>query len=167
MYLVTVLRLTCAVDFTSDLRIAQNTIILQSTPTLIKVRAVSLLQNTGLFHFDEIHVFPPSCQGFKICYAEDPDGFYCPELMSLWSSIVHEMGAPACQPYMQGLYELALPVAKSGSIGSIVAILLVANLVCSFFKKKIYSEPVDSLFSTEGLPLYLLFSTVWPLAASD
>lgn len=74
-------------------------------------------------------LFPVYVQAFKLCYVYDPNGFYCPEVISLWSTIVYEMGAPICMPYLAPIVDLVKPVAASGTVGSIVAILLISNLV--------------------------------------
>eukprot|EP00039_Didymoeca_costata_P001655 m.54108 g.54108 ORF g.54108 m.54108 type:complete len:448 (-) comp10900_c0_seq5:98-1441(-) len=66
---------------------------------------------------------------FKLGYERMPDGYTAPELVSMWSSILNEEGLVQCGPYMECLVSAVTPCVNSATVGSVVAALLIANLV--------------------------------------
>lgn len=66
---------------------------------------------------------------FQICYSQDPNGYAGPELVSMWSSILNEVGRSQCYKHMECLVPAVQPCIRSNTVGSVVATLLTANLV--------------------------------------
>lgn len=71
----------------------------------------------------------PLIRPFRIGYEQKPDGYTGPELISMWSSILNEEGSAQCSPYMGCLVPEVSPCVNSSTVGSVVAALLIANLV--------------------------------------
>jgi hypothetical protein len=66
---------------------------------------------------------------FQIGYEQAPNGYTGPELVSMWSTILNEEGTAQCFRYMECLVVEVTPCINSRTIGSVVAALLIANLV--------------------------------------
>lgn len=66
---------------------------------------------------------------FELGFKEAPNGYTAPELVSMWSSILNEEGLGKCNVYMECLVPVVSPCIASKTIGSVVAALLISNLV--------------------------------------
>eukprot|EP00040_Diaphanoeca_grandis_P044000 m.10994 g.10994 ORF g.10994 m.10994 type:complete len:537 (+) comp8592_c0_seq1:153-1763(+) len=100
--LLTALRQNITREVQGDSEHIINNIILENTPMLLRV--------------------------FELAFASDPDGLAGPELVSMWSSILSEEGRMLCSRFMQTMEETLFPCILSNTVGSIVAIQVVANL---------------------------------------
>lgn len=114
--------------------VPQNLVILSHTTTLLEVRPPSgrashrpqtsmlTLGSTALLNLLLV-------QAVQWSYAREPNGFTGPEIISMWGSIVHELGPAITYPFLHPAVNFLVEVATSETVGSIVALLLVANLV--------------------------------------
>ena len=79
----------------------------------------------------------PHTQALRRCFAQEPNGYMCPEVISMWSSVTHERGAAAVYPHLRPALGTLLTVAKSDTVGSVVALLVLGSLVrCSAMKRE-------------------------------
>eukprot|EP00038_Savillea_parva_P009253 m.182271 g.182271 ORF g.182271 m.182271 type:complete len:509 (-) comp15490_c0_seq1:230-1756(-) len=101
-FLLTGLRQKLETTNSTETKRMANLLILEQTPGLLRV--------------------------FRRGYAEAPQGYTAPELVSMWSSIINLEGVTLCAPYMDGIEEALMDCMKSPTVGSIVAILLISNI---------------------------------------
>jgi hypothetical protein len=73
----------------------------------------------------------------------------------MWGSIVHELGSAVAYPLLHSAVDFLVEVAKSETVGSIVALLLVANLVGGLSHRNGPSL-LDNVVHAHRLPLILL-----------